>query len=108
MTQTKQKQTTPIFKPGDKVKLTGKFLRNTGQFAGGEGQSVWTVRGCDCAECAKTKRITGMDLVVTDQEKTEADLKAYYTAEELEKQPCLRYRRINAANLMLAAKPDYS
>lgn len=30
---------------GTKVRLTGKFLRDTGQQRGGEGASVWTVVG---------------------------------------------------------------
>lgn len=30
---------------GDKVKLTGLFLKNTGQTCGGEGGKVWTVVG---------------------------------------------------------------
>ncbi len=36
---------------GDKVKFTGKFLRNTGQQLGREGQSVWTIIACDCGLC---------------------------------------------------------
>ena len=38
---------------GDRVKLTGKFLKNTGQRTGGEGQSVWTVVECSCKLCAR-------------------------------------------------------
>jgi len=41
--------------PGERVRLTGDFLRNTGQQAGGEGFSVWTVRPCPCPLC-KTGR----------------------------------------------------
>lgn len=37
--------------PGDRIKLTGKFLRNTGQVVGGEGQSTWTVVACNCSLC---------------------------------------------------------
>jgi len=37
--------------PGDKVKLTGKFLRNTGQMTGGEGLSRWIVQACSCGLC---------------------------------------------------------
>lgn len=40
------------FEPGDRVRLTGVFLKNTGQRAGGEEQSRWTVRACDCGLCA--------------------------------------------------------
>lgn len=41
------------FSPGDRVRMTGKFLRNTGQHTGPEGQSVWTVKdhpGCSMCE----------------------------------------------------------
>jgi hypothetical protein len=41
------------FAPGDRVRLTGEFLRNTGQIAGGEGQSRWTVLAHDgCRLCS--------------------------------------------------------
>lgn len=36
---------------GDTVKLTGKFLKNTGQRVGGEGQKSWVIVSCDCAMC---------------------------------------------------------
>ena len=39
------------FTPGDTVALTVQFLRNTGQFAGGDAVSQWTVVGCDCPLC---------------------------------------------------------
>ncbi len=39
-------------KPGTKVRLSGVFLRNTGQMTGGEGLSKWTVVECDCSLCA--------------------------------------------------------
>lgn len=37
--------------PGTRVRLTGTFLRNTGQMAGGEGQSRWTTVPCGCGLC---------------------------------------------------------
>ncbi len=40
-------------KPGQRVRLTGKFLRNTGQIAGGEGQSRWVVVACQCGLCQR-------------------------------------------------------
>lgn len=43
------------FNVGDKVQLTGTFLRQTGQLAGGEGQSVWTVVECNCSLCASDR-----------------------------------------------------
>ncbi len=36
---------------GDKIKLTGKFLKSTGQTRGGEGQSTWLVVACACGLC---------------------------------------------------------
>lgn len=41
----------PRYQPGDRLKLTGDFLRNTGQLAGGEGQTVFTVVPCGCVLC---------------------------------------------------------
>lgn len=41
------------FSPGDKVRLTGRFLRNTGQLKGGEGRKVWTVVECACGLCSR-------------------------------------------------------
>ena len=38
-------------KTGDRVKLTGQFLRSTGQMAGGEGCSRWTIVACSCGLC---------------------------------------------------------
>ena len=40
-----------ILKPGDRVRLTGEFLRDTGQYAGPEGLARWKVMGCDCGMC---------------------------------------------------------
>ena len=37
---------------GDRVKFTGQFLRNTGQFYGSEGMSEWVVAKCDCDLCS--------------------------------------------------------
>ena len=42
---------TTKFNPGDKVKLTATYLRNTGQLKGAEGQSRWIVRNCACGLC---------------------------------------------------------
>jgi hypothetical protein len=37
--------------PGAKVRLTGAFLRSTGQIAGGEGHMSWLVQECNCPMC---------------------------------------------------------
>ncbi len=41
--------------PGTTVRLTGEFLRNTGQQAGGEGHSKWIVVECGCGLCGVGK-----------------------------------------------------
>jgi hypothetical protein len=79
-----------VFKVGDKVKLTAKFLRSTGQYMGGEGSRRWTVKG-----------LSG-SFVVTDEELSSG----YYSSEELAADPTLKYRRIHPNNLMLASAPD--
>lgn len=38
-------------RPGDRVQLTGAFLRSTGQIAGGEGRKRWRIVECGCALC---------------------------------------------------------
>ncbi len=79
------------YPPGTRVRLTGKFLRSTGQMAGGEGLSKWVVQECDCRLCK------GGDFVRTDQPKQDAE--SMYTAAELAKHPSLRWRHIAKANL---------
>lgn len=73
---------------GDKVRLTGEFLRATGQAAGPEGASCWVVRAID------------REWAVVDQP---ADV-AWYTAEELEADPSLRFRRIALGNLEVVSE----
>lgn len=85
---------TKTFAIGSKVRLTGKFLRNTGQQLGGAGQSVWTVMGFS----------NGGRWVITNQP---CDT-SIYTADELASDPTLAFRRIAVANLQLVGKPDHS
>ena len=76
---------------GAKVRLTGTFLKNTGQHRGGEGASRWTVVGH-----------SGGSFVIVDEE---AD-QSYFTAAELAADPSLKWRRINKGNLeIVGAKP---
>lgn len=51
--------------PGARVRLTGEFLRNTGQIAGGEGSARWIVQPCSCGLC-KTGRFIAVDQPSTD------------------------------------------
>ena len=87
----------PTFKVGDKVKLTAKFLQSTGQYVGGEGHKKWQVLAVDCKY--------GSTFITVDERQRDT---SHWTTEELESDPMLKYRRINACNLMLANKPDYS
>ena len=72
---------------GDRVKLTGKFLKNTGQHTSDEGHRVWQVLGFSM----------GGRLVVVDQVRDDDD--GMFTPEELAADPSLKYRRIAVANL---------
>jgi len=74
------------FSVGDTVRLTSKFLKNTGQRRGGEGCSTWTVLGFN--------RISGWVIV------NEEVIEDYYpTPEELAVDPTLKFRRIAAVHL---------
>ena len=42
---------------GTKVKMSGKFLRNTGQYGGREGLSRWLVIECSCGFCAGGRHV---------------------------------------------------
>jgi predicted ABC-type transport system involved in lysophospholipase L1 biosynthesis ATPase subunit len=83
------------FKVGDKVQLTGQFLRSTGQVAGGEGQKVWTVKA------VKTYK-TSPAVVIVD----EPAITDYFSAEELAADPSLAFRRILSVNLKHYGKPS--
>ncbi len=41
----------PKFSPGTRVRLTAKWLQNTGSYTGAAGLSKWTVQACDCSLC---------------------------------------------------------
>lgn len=83
---------TKRFAIGDRVRLTGAFLRNTGQIAGGEGQSRWTVTACLCSLCKDGR------FVKTDELRQNGGLDTF-TPDELANEPHLAYRHINAHNL---------
>ncbi len=89
------------FKPGDRVQLSGKFLRSTGQSAGGEGAKIWTVEACPCPLCAAKVH----PCVRVDEERDELTLQSW-TAEELAAHPYLRRRHIAACNLKHYGKPS--
>lgn len=72
-----------MIKIGDRVRLTGEFLRNTGQVVGSAGLDRWVVTAID------------RDWAITN-EKLEG---GWFTAEELKEDPSLAYRRIALGNL---------
>lgn len=86
-----EEYTEPPFEIGSQVKLTGAFLRSTGQMAGGEGSSVWTVMGY-----AERRGRPDYDFVQVDEP---AD-QSYFMDLPPEERP--KWRRINAHNLMPA------
>jgi hypothetical protein len=79
------------FEVGQKVKLTGKFLKSTGQGRGSAGLDTWTITG-----------ITSNGWAITD-EPTDT---SYYTAAELAEDPTLKFRRIALANLYIVGQID--
>ena len=75
---------------GSRVRLTGSFLKSTGQQRGREGASVWTVVGN-----------TPSFVIVNEPADT-----SYFTPAEMAADPSLKWRRINKGNLeIVGAKP---
>ncbi len=85
--------------PGVKVRLSGKFLRSTGQTAGGEGSKVWTVQECPCAMCK------ARDFQAVAVNETKSDL-SYWSDEELAAMPYLKVRHIAKCNLTIVGVPS--
>jgi hypothetical protein len=75
-------------KVGDRVRLTAKFLRNTGQYTGREPFNAWTITGFSH---------DNPDWAVTDE--PACDPAGYYSDAELLEDPTLAYRRVNVGNL---------
>lgn len=67
------------FTAGERVRLTAKFLRNTGQCSGPEPLSVWTIQTCKCELC-----VTGR-FVATDQVDPEDGTARHINAGNLER-----------------------
>ena len=72
---------------GDKVRLTGKYLKSTGQQRGGEGQSVWLITA-----------LSG-PFVVTNERLRPTNVERLWTPAELEADPSLWFRRFHPGNL---------
>ncbi len=81
------------FQPGTRVRLSGKFLRSTGQIAGGEGSKVWVVMDAPCSE----------RLVAVNEERSCPE---DFTPEEYAADPSLKWRRIAKANLTVVGQLD--
>lgn len=71
---------------GDTVRFTSKFLRNTGQYTGHDAHGRW-----------KVLEIRGSFAFVN-----QASDPSYFTPEELQADPMLKWRAINIANLEVA------
>jgi ABC-type cobalamin transport system ATPase subunit len=81
------------FHAGDVVRLTGDFLRSTGQIAGGEGQRRWIVVTCPhVPPCHANAMLT----MVNEPKYNPLDS---WTAGEIKAEPCLLNRKINTNNL---------
>jgi len=74
---------------GDQVRLTGTFLRDTGQTVGGEGHKHWTIQACACSMCANGRWVAVDDEISG----------VFFTPDELKREPSLRLRHIDAENL---------
>ena len=72
---------------GDRVQLTGKHVRNTGQYTGRAPASVWTITGFSGS------------FVVTDERLPESLVHSMWTAAELSTDPTLAFRRFAPGNL---------
>mgnify|MGYP001571828698 CR=1 FL=1 len=72
------------FAIGDRIQLTSKFLRNTGQYTGGEGSSVWTVTGFSGS------------FIITDEPRPNDGM---FSADELATDPTLAFRRLAPGNV---------
>lgn len=78
-------------KQGDRVRLTSKFLRSTGQHTGNEARRTWTV-----LSVSSNGRMAVVDQLLSSAEQ-------WFTADELASDPSLKWRRINTGNLQALA-----
>ena len=96
------KESPPI---GTRVRLTGYFLKCTGQVVGGEGRKVWRIAKCspDCVLCAGPKALA----VAVDEPK---DWSGYDDIDEEFKlaHPWRHIARVNLEDMSKRPKPqDY-
>ena len=81
---------------GTKVRLTGIFLRNTGQRVGGEGPQRWLTVACDCPSCK-----SGDFVAVNEPHLCQTDPRGY---EDIPPEERPKWRHFNAANLEVDGK----
>ncbi len=82
---------------GTKVRLTGIFLKNTGQIAGGEGQSKWLIVACSCSLCKQ-----GDFVAVNEPHLCQKDPRGY---EDLAPEDRPKWRHFAAGNLEIVGAP---
>lgn len=89
---------------GAVVRLTGVFLRSTGQIAGGEGQARWAVVACDCRACADWTAHDALPLVaVNEPHSCQSDPRGY---EDIAPEDHPKWRHVAACNLeAVGARP---
>lgn len=86
--------------PGTPVRLTGVFLRSTGQITGDDGRKRWTVQKCECSLCKSGS------FVATDEKHPDWYMQRLYSADEIATMPHLRFRHFAIGNLeIVGAKP---
>lgn len=75
-------------KPGDVVRLTGEFLRNTGQQRGGEGADRFlVVEHSNCGLCASGRFVA---VNMTSFETPDGPMPRHFNIANLEKAPAKR------------------
>lgn len=80
------------FEVGDKVKLSGVYLKSTGQERSSEGLKTWTITDIIGGH-------GGVGFAVVDEPVSKSTLD-FFTPDELAADPTLRFRRINLRNLV--------
>ena len=89
--------------PGTRVRLTGIFLKNTGQHAGSEGLSHWLVVECACRACGDWSGPNAHPLVALNEPHgCQVDPSGY---EDLKPEERPRWRHIAAWNLEIVGAP---
>ena len=79
------------FNVGDRVRLTGEFLRNTGQFTGAPGTSRWLIVDCKCDAC-----VHGDFVAVNEPHMCQSDPTGY---EDILVEERPKWKHIHPANL---------